>query len=537
MEKTEKYTMLIADDDEITRESIRRFLLKSFPDRLQSIWTAKDGQEAFELFEEHHTDLVLTDIAMPRCDGLELVEHLHQSGYNPKVVIISAHENFSYAQNAVRLGVGEYLLKPILPAKIREITGNLLDDLDQHGMFLNNITKMMNMYQENLPVLRERFFNTIIQEDLDERRILEKAKLVDIDLRGLSYTVAALKVESPGAAPEQALAAEKFANFLATVIEALFPPDIHVYYIMVTSVSAALIIISDKEDSPALFRTVNTCLNRLLKSAMKYTDLLVTGAVGRQYTNVLGIRISYREALNALISVNSRESGIIRNYEDIAPGRVSALRMDGDLENHLLQGVKYQPYSQCVEYIDQMVQNVAEYQYQYFYNIQTYFLKLTVLLWRELQNSGGQDEFRINFSELLGTADLESCITWFKRFTRDIVDSYQRLNAEKGNSLINRAKHIINDNIGNSDFSIDEVAAALYISSNYLRQIFREQSEESFVEYLTRIRMEKAMELLKNPGIKIQDIAETTGFSNQRYFAVCFKKHFGRTPTECRGTE
>lgn len=526
------YSLLIADDDEITREGIRKYLLKSFP-LLESIRTAKDGQEAFALFEEHQPDIVLTDIAMPRCDGLELVEHLHQNGYYPKVVILSAHENFSYAQNAVRLGVGDYLIKPVMPAQIREILQKLLDELEQHSTFLNNISDMMNKYQENLPVLRERFFHSILHEDFSENQILEKARLVDLDLSGSAYTTAVLRMTSP--VLEHASLAEKFANFLSTVIDAMFPPEIKVHYTMANSSDAVLVIISGDGDTRKLFRTVNTSLNRLLSSAKKYTNLCVSGALGRQYKSAGDIRKSYQEAMNALTSENGKATGSIRNYEDISPGRDLYFRMDGELENSLLQSVKYQSYARCLELIDQMGEQAENCRGMKFEYIKTYFLKVTVLILRDLQNyNDGRVDFNVDFNCLLSTANLEACLVWFKLFVNNVVESYQRLNREKGSSLVNRAKHIINDNIANSDFNIDEVASVLYISSNYLRQIFRQQTDESFVEYLTRIRMEKAMDLLKNSNMKIQDIADSTGFSNQRYFAVCFKKHFGKTPTEFR---
>ena len=528
-----KYSLLIADDDEITREGIRKFVLKQFPS-IESVWTAKDGIEALEIFEKNHPDLIFTDIAMPRCDGLELIESLHQNGYSPKVVIISAHENFSYAQNAVRLGVGDYLIKPILPSQIKEITAKLLDEIAHHDTFMKNINEMMNKYQESLPVLQERFFHSIIHEKLSEKWILEKACSVDLNLSGKSYTVAVLRVNSPTL--QYLRIAEKFTKFLPSVIDSVFPPDLRVYYIMIGSLEAALIIVSDHSDTQNLFRISNASLNRFLISAKKHTGLMVSGALGRQYNSAEGIRKSYQEAMNTLLS--DQPTASIRNYEDIAQSRHMDFRMNTDLENNLLQSVKYQPYSRCLELIDRMSEHASGDPNAKFDYIKTYFLKLTVMILRELQAVGGDKiDFTVNFNGLLATETLQSCLIWFKLFVSNVVDCYQRINEEKGNSLVNRAKHIINDHIADSNFNIDDVASVLYISSNYLRQIFRQQSGESFVEYLTRIRMEKAMGLLKDPNIKIQDIAEKTGFSNQRYFSVCFKKHFGKTPTEFRENE
>ena len=82
--------------------------------------------------------------------------------------------------------------------------------------------------------------------------------------------------------------------------------------------------------------------------------------------------------------------------------------------------------------------------------------------------------------------------------------------------------------------SLEAVSGKLFFSHNYVRQIFKQVTGESFMEYLIRRRMEIAGELLKNEALKIQDIAAKTGYSNQRYFASCFKKYYGCTPTEYR---
>jgi len=93
---------------------------------------------------------------------------------------------------------------------------------------------------------------------------------------------------------------------------------------------------------------------------------------------------------------------------------------------------------------------------------------------------------------------------------------------------------LIEKNIDNEEFGLEEASGKLYFSHNYIRQIFKQITGESFMEYLIRRRMETARELLKNGTLKIQDVAVKTGYSNQRYFASCFKKYYGCTPTEYR---
>lgn len=530
------YNLLIADDDAIIREGIRKYLLKNFP-QIGTVMTAKNGQEAFAAFEESKPDIIYTDVAMPIIDGLELIDRLHQSGYQPKAVIISAYENFSYAQNAMRLGVEDYLIKPIMPDQIRTVTTKLLSELDQHQAFLSQINDIMHSYKESLPVLRQRFFNLLVQGNTDEKSLLEKARQADVDLSGGTYTTAVLKVSSPalGSAGHSS-AADGFSIFLSAASSEIFPDGIRIYNFVDNGSNVVLIAVLDRENTGELFKLMNSSLNKLINSVKNRTDLTIEkAAIGRQYAQLDGISHSYQEALDVLISLDNAPANSVYNYTDISTNKDAGIKVDPELENSLLHYVKYQPYDQCTRLLDQLEMQFSNYQYSQFDDIRMYFLQLTVLMWREYQQlSGGRTEFQVDFSSLLATGNLEACMTWFRMFVRNLVAGYQCINEENGHLLINRAKCIINDNISNSEFSLNDVAVALYVSSNYLQRQFKHQSGESFVEYLTRIRMEKAVDLLKNTNMKIQDIAEATGYSNQRYFAVCFKKHFGKTPTAIR---
>ena len=105
-----------------------------------------------------------------------------------------------------------------------------------------------------------------------------------------------------------------------------------------------------------------------------------------------------------------------------------------------------------------------------------------------------------------------------------------------GQELVTRVDEIMKSRLDDLQFSLDDVAAELYISPNYLRQLFKQASGQTFTEHLTEMRMREARRLLGDERLKIYEVAERTGYADSRYFSVCYKKYWHITPTDYRRT-
>jgi two-component system response regulator YesN len=113
-------------------------------------------------------------------------------------------------------------------------------------------------------------------------------------------------------------------------------------------------------------------------------------------------------------------------------------------------------------------------------------------------------------------------------------DEFSVIISNQGDKLVYDIKTLIEHNLANEDFNLESASSQLFFSANYVRQVFKQKTGEGFTEYLIQKRMERAGELLQNPTNKIQDVAQSTGYSSQRYFSSVFKKYYSCTPTEYR---
>jgi two-component system response regulator YesN len=168
-----KWRVVLADDETIIREGIRESIDWAGL-HLELCGEASDGEEAFEICLEQQADILLVDINMPIMNGIEVVRRLKESHGKCKVVIISGHDEFNYAQEAIRLGVTEYILKPVTPVQLNKILSNikaqLLGELQQEKF----VQLASNQIEQNIPLLRERFFMNWLRDGMAEGEVVEQ---------------------------------------------------------------------------------------------------------------------------------------------------------------------------------------------------------------------------------------------------------------------------------------------------------------------------------------------------------------------------
>ncbi|NIK79910.1 two-component system response regulator YesN [Paenibacillus castaneae] len=164
---------LIADDEAIIREGIR----SSVPWEklgLEVVGEAEDGEEALELAEQTQANIMLVDLSMPIMNGLTLISHIRQLLPQCKIVIITGHDEFEYAQKAIKLEVDDYILKPVNPAALTEVIGRLVQKLEESTVNEELLQMASKQIEKNIALLRERFCLEWMKGELGESEIAEQ---------------------------------------------------------------------------------------------------------------------------------------------------------------------------------------------------------------------------------------------------------------------------------------------------------------------------------------------------------------------------
>lgn len=176
------YQVLIADDEPIIREGIIDAVDWENLG-MEVAAEAEDGEEALDIAQGRHIDIVLVDMNMPIMDGITFMKKLKESQPACRFVIITGHDEFAYAQEAIRLGVKDYILKPVNAGHLREVLQSVKEELDELHVQDHYLKKASEQIEKNIPVLRERFCREWIQGLVDDTEAAEQLEFLGLPSR------------------------------------------------------------------------------------------------------------------------------------------------------------------------------------------------------------------------------------------------------------------------------------------------------------------------------------------------------------------
>lgn len=530
-----RYRVLVVDDETIMRKGIVNYIERNEPG-LEVVGEAVSGEEAIELFSDQHPDIVLSDICMKGMDGIELTSLIKKEVPETKVVLISGHNDFEFAQRAVRLGVDDYLLKPFAPTKLGELLSKLTLELDKRKVFQNNIAHLNEQVKGSLPIVREHFLTELVGGKLTADQIRSRMDFLQMDLTSRYYSVSVLRFKRV-ADQENNMKKELIKYFVTQIIEENLRSGLGCHDFFVTDNRIGLIITADDDDRHKVFNKINMFLMRLVESMKNHFDEDLTVFNGRIYEEIQMISVSYGEAIEALtLSFGRYNIGVI-NVDEVLMDKPSEHVRPAAILDELMISIKIGEKKEAIKAAEKAMDSYRLQDMQDSEAIKADITELVLQIQRHIEKIGGR------FSDLMISSPYSAIseavnLDELRQLTCEVVEKaaeeVNNLKVDRSNRLIDDLRKIAEANIANEEFSLDDAAERLFISTNYLRQLFKKQTGETFLKYMTGMRMERAKALLEDKSLTISEVSADTGYPDQRYFSKCFKKYFDMTPTEYR---
>lgn len=529
------YKIVIAEDEEEVRKRIVKHINESGRD-YQVVGEAGDGGEAVEVVRRVRPDILLTDICMPNVNGLELIREIREIDKDMPIVVVSGYDEFSYAREAMSMGVREYLLKPFLPAELFEVLDKTKELIEQNKQLAENMQNMSIELQKNLTYSKERFFRSLLEGKLGKQEMEVTAPDIGFDQEADWYCAGIV-----GFAASENVELDKTMEFyMENIKENYISKDIQIHEVRNEHGQLMLFFQRSGKGKEKFQYDIQIGMEKICLSMKQYHKIDAKCAVGSIYDNYEKLNKSFQEALGTW-RVLLHQDRAVTIYAQNMDGKESIDEEKvGEMAEQLLLNIQMGDRKSAISQVDRIINYYAALSPDMVEYISISLVKLVLKISDSMGKTG----------EKARAWNDQKVISYLKRhFTygslleaKEVLEEYIEkcceqsglMNMDNSDKIIRSARLVIEQNLGNEEFNLDVLSDALHFSSNYVRQLFKAKTGENFSDYLFRQRMELAGELLQNPMYKIQDIAEKTGYSNQRYFARCFKKYFNVTPTEYR---
>lgn len=529
------YRILVVDDEPLTKE----YMKKNIPlidSRFIVTCEAMEGTEALTILKNEKIDLIITDIKMPLMDGLELSKEVSENYPDIIIVILSGYDEFEFAKKAMRYAVKDYLLKPLIKEDLRKVLVNVAMDIEKINTkkFLHNT--LLSLSQDSKKQISRNFLKAVVSESNMDIRImypiLFKMKVSLIESEG---TILLIKINEDSLLKKSIsindinlfnfilieIATEEGEKFDSST--AFFDKDDNV----------AILIKIDEKDN--YFKKAVGLFSLVSSTFTKKTGLSLSFGIGEPENDILQMGVSYKKAhtllhfgfLNGIVNLPiDHNTDILTAIEKLQTiNKIIRSIQSGIIDdNELLSLLSLSKY---VEHIERLSSDSPlRYGIYLINSLKQILSHLPEELFRKsyVILNPLQDYTKVSLTKDFISSVFNKVIYLL---VKGSLDSKNPINE---NDIVTKVKEYIYIHYS-EPLSLALLAEKNSVSISYLSSIFHKSTGESYIKFLTRIRMEEATNILKiAPRIKILEISEKVGYVSSKHFSCIFKSYFNITP-------
>jgi two-component system response regulator YesN len=520
MSTEKEYRVLVVEDEIAVRRSLIGKLRKEGVSL--AIQEAQNAEEAYELIQDSPPEIIFLDMRMPGMGGMKFLEVLSLEFPHIKVVVISGFSDFEYAQQAIRFGAEDYLLKPILKEDLHETLVAVVNKIQELSDKRIQEVKTNLIYNESLPLLRSSLLNKLLKgihlrtEDISKRLthlgvVLDSPLLILAVIRVIDYKNAVhfylkdnklLYFALENVISESVGDEYRFVGFNNEGKE-----DEFVSIFGFTSVDE-ISLITER-------------LANIIRNVTRFNKFQVDVAVSRSFSELHQMHQVYEEVsilwgknkgIGVYLVEDNKELPLVQMQRQISSTQVNRL-------HSILEGGEIKEILPIVD--DIFPDNFDILAADAIYRILEEYMK-----WKYTDVPDLAKRSYLNGYE--GKDAVIKAIT-------EVTQYVARRGESEPNDIIRKAKEYI-DQYYYEDLTLEFISSKFFLNRTYFSELFSREAGEGFKKYVNRIRIDKAKKLLVSQNMKASAVAELVGFNDPVYFSIIFKKYTGMPPGEYRNT-
>lgn len=561
--------VFLVEDEYAIREGIKKSVDWE-KNGFELVGEAGDGEMAFPKILKTKPDILITDIRMPFMDGLELATLVKKELSDIKIVVLSGYDDFNYAKQAISIGVEEYILKPVSGENLLKELGKIAESIKAHRQEEQAREKYLQDMEEIRALERQKFIHDMIDGKISMQESLEQGRELGIDITATYYSIVLFQAFLKDREDSDVNAYSGVNEEILKRIKEEFADLDNVY--LYEQVGDVLCFLEKSDTLEEMGTNINRGIGRITDIMKDFEDWIYFISCGKSVERIRDVNNSYRDASRRFADRYMLDESCIILGNDDTPQRQRKIRetieaekkdsaQDMDLGNIDIRrldisGIDFKMLSQktILHFLRSgTLSEVGDLVNEYFNSIgedamgsimfRQYILMESLLSGLTFLDSMGVG--RDKASDILGelkdpikfVENLDSSKEYIRLLLNSMIEYRNQISDKKYLEIIEKAKKFIQDEYRNEDMSLQLVASNVNVSSNHFSAIFRKETGETFIDYLTRVRMENAKELLTCTSMKTSEIGFEVGYRDPHYFSYIFKKTIGMSPKEYRRTK
>ncbi|ULO09902.1 response regulator transcription factor [Paenibacillus sp. 19GGS1-52] len=534
------WKIAIIDDERQVLQGMKR----AIPwDELDAEWVgeALNGVDGLDIIRATEPDIVITDIYMPAMNGLDMMEQLRKEGFNGKIIILSGYSDFEHARQALRYNVSDYVSKPISVPTLKSILGKVIEELvqeEEKRIKQGELEDKMMLYE---PFVEKEWVRSAAVGTLD-RTYRSGAHLPPpyrywMDCSHITIGIDLVRDHRANELSVSDWNLFRFAisNIACEVARKVFPT---IEYTELHSTRTLLIVHPQAESPEQVQQKLEELGIKLIDSIKSYLKLVICVGIGGIKELWTKIPDSTEEAFRA---IDLRERRMVPTYDIyVYQGQISSeqdsvalfpVKFSFKLASAMKASQETEAQQLVADYIRELKKqkgitpDYVQMLGSELWGIITYSLYEAGLVLDDLFTN---DQIA---KELVGLTGPDALANWLIDKITSICSSRQWKGSSKHRQVVDFMTHYIHEHYA-EEVTLADLSEMVYISRNHLSIIFKNITGETFNTYLTRVRIEKARELLLERNMLVYEVAERVGYKNIPYFSTLFKKITGMNPTE-----
>lgn len=544
------YKVLVVDDEEPAHETLKCLInWEETPFRIAS--TAKNGKEALEKYAALKPELIITDIQMPVIDGLELIRKIRAENKDQKFVILSCHENFSYAKEAIKYGVSDYLLKDLLtPQDLYNLLEKIRNEIENEDRFSINKynSEAYNFYTDfdfNENLYRKECRNIALQsvafENLSKKSLDFYIKEFNLNFSTKFYTVLCIVIDDYVRFAEKFdRLEEKYKRYemLQVIKDTLDEFNGGECFYDEKGTFVAIAGIENTNSELFFISSCHAIANRIHINLMRHSNITVTIGVSSSFSNIQEIKTKYNEAMEVVkyrVFLGKGKT-ILYNVRFVKAASINPEVLDNILSEikTCLQKGEIQKVKGLIKRLyDDEAKGFIQYNYLKYVNSQILGIIAQFCRKNNINYSKVFECEHLPVQKLDEFETVEEMSNWFF----NVIDRI--INLDTVSYGLNYSKHVrdaiiyIRDNYCDK-LGLSQISKRLGVNKAYLCRIFKQETGDNLTDYINKVRIEKAKELIVSTNYKVYEVAEKVGFTNAQHFTNVFKKITGQNPLQFR---